>query len=65
MRGWMSRWRSLVEPALVVLTFGALASGAIAWLACWQEKCASHCTRRSTTRCGSPEKPSPSMASAC
>ena len=30
-----SRWRSLVEPALVVLTVGALAAGGIAWLAGW------------------------------
>lgn len=30
-----SRWRSLVEPALVILTVGALAAGGIAWLAGW------------------------------
>src|SRR6476469_9133643 len=36
-RGWISRWRSLAEPALVVLTVGALASGGIAWLAGWRE----------------------------
>ena len=36
-RGWISRWRSLAEPALVVLTVGALASGGIAWLAGWHE----------------------------
>ena len=34
-RGWVSRWRSFVEPALVVLTVGALAAGGIAWLAGW------------------------------
>jgi hypothetical protein len=33
----MSRWRSLAEPALVVVTVGALASGGIAWLAGWHE----------------------------
>ena len=31
-----SRWRSLVEPALVVLTVGALVAGGIAWLAGWR-----------------------------
>ena len=33
----ISRWRSLVEPALVVLTVGALAAGGIAWLAGWHD----------------------------
>lgn len=33
---WVSRSRSLVEPALVVLTVGALACGGIAWLAGWR-----------------------------
>src|SRR6478609_7133949 len=36
-RRWISRWRSLAEPALVVLTVGALAAGGIAWLAGWRE----------------------------
>jgi len=31
-----SGWRSLIEPALVVLTVGALAAGGIAWLAGWR-----------------------------
>jgi heavy metal translocating P-type ATPase len=31
-----SGWRSLIEPALVVLTAGALAAGGIAWLAGWR-----------------------------
>ena len=30
---WLSRLRPLIEPALVVLTVGALAAGGIAWLA--------------------------------
>jgi heavy metal translocating P-type ATPase len=30
-------WRSLAEPALVVLTVGALAGGGIAWLVGWQD----------------------------
>lgn len=30
---WMSRWRPLIEPALVVVTVGSLAAGGIAWLA--------------------------------
>jgi heavy metal translocating P-type ATPase len=33
---WASRRRSLVEPALVVVTVGALAAGGIAWLAGWR-----------------------------
>ncbi len=37
MHSWISRSRSLVEPALVVFTVGALAAGAIAWLAGWRE----------------------------
>src|SRR5262245_12650574 len=37
MRRWISRWRSLAEPALVVLTVGALAAGGIAWLAGWHD----------------------------
>jgi heavy metal translocating P-type ATPase len=36
-RGWITRLRRLVEPALVVLTVGALAAGGIAWLAGWPE----------------------------
>src|SRR6476659_7111676 len=36
-RRWMSRWRSLAGPALVVLTVGAFAAGGIAWLAGWRE----------------------------
>ena len=32
----VSRWRSYVEPALAVLTVGALAAGGIAWLAGWR-----------------------------
>jgi heavy metal translocating P-type ATPase len=36
-RGWISRWRSLAEPALVVLTVGALAAGGITWLAGWHD----------------------------
>ena len=32
-RRWISRWRFLAEPVLVVLTVGALAAGGIAWLA--------------------------------
>ena len=35
-REWVSRRRSLVEPALVVITVGALAAGGIAWLAGWR-----------------------------
>jgi heavy metal translocating P-type ATPase len=34
--GWVTRWRSLAEPALVALTLGALATGGIAWLAGWR-----------------------------
>ena len=34
---WVSRRRSLVEPALVVITVGALSVGGIAWLAGWRE----------------------------
>ena len=33
----VSRSRSLVEPALVVLTIGALAAGGIAWLTGWRQ----------------------------
>lgn len=33
---WVSRWRSRVEPTLVVLTVGLLSAGGIAWLAGWQ-----------------------------
>jgi heavy metal translocating P-type ATPase len=36
-REWVSRRRSLVEPALVVFTVCALAAGGIAWLAGWHE----------------------------
>lgn len=37
-RWWpMRAWRSCVEPALVVVTVGALASGGIAWLARWRD----------------------------
>ena len=35
LRGWVSPWRSYVEPALVVLTVGALVAGGLAWLAGW------------------------------
>ena len=35
-RGWVSPWRAYVEPALVVLTVGALAAGGLAWLAGWR-----------------------------
>jgi len=35
--GWIHRWRALAEPALVVLTVGALASGGMAWLAGWRD----------------------------
>ena len=35
MTAMASRWRSRVEPILVVLTVGALAAGGIAWLAGW------------------------------
>ena len=35
-RGWMMRLRRLVEPALVVVTVAALATGGIAWLAGWR-----------------------------
>ena len=34
---WLSRLRPLIEPALVVLTVGALAAGGIAWLAGWRD----------------------------
>ena len=34
---WPSRLRPLMEPALVVLTLGALAAGGIAWLADWRD----------------------------
>ncbi len=34
---WLSRRRPLIEPALVVLTVGALAGGGIAWLAGWRD----------------------------
>ena len=34
---WLSRLRPLIEPALVVLTVGALAGGGIAWLAGWRD----------------------------
>lgn len=34
---WMSRWRPLIEPALVVVTVGSLAAGGFAWLAGWNE----------------------------
>lgn len=34
--GRIARWRSFVEPTLLVLTVGALASGGIAWLAGWR-----------------------------
>ncbi len=34
---WLSRLRPLIEPALVVLTLGALAGGGIAWLAGWRD----------------------------
>ena len=34
---WLARLRPLIEPALVVLTAGALASGGIAWLAGWRD----------------------------
>ena len=33
---WASHARSLVEPALVVLTVGALVAGGLAWLAGWR-----------------------------
>ena len=33
--GSVWRWRPLLEPALVILTVGALAAGGIAWLAGW------------------------------
>lgn len=33
---WLSRRRSLVEPALVVLTVSALGVGGMAWLAGWR-----------------------------
>lgn len=36
-RAWISRSRSLAEPALAILTVGALAAGGIAWLAKWRE----------------------------
>ena len=35
--GGFSRVRPLIEPALVVLTVGALAAGGIAWLAGWRD----------------------------
>ena len=35
---WLSRRRPLIEPALVVLTVGALAGGGIAWLAGWRDR---------------------------
>ena len=35
-RSWVSPWRAYVEPALVVLTVGALAAGGLAWLAGWR-----------------------------
>ena len=34
--GWVAWLRRLVEPALVVLTVGALVAGGIAWLAGWR-----------------------------
>jgi cation transport ATPase len=34
---WLSRLRPLGEPALVVLTVGALAGGGIAWLVGWRD----------------------------
>ena len=33
---WISRLRSLIEPALVAFTVGALAAGGTAWLAGWR-----------------------------
>ena len=36
LRRWASHARSLVEPALVVLTVGALVAGGLAWLAGWR-----------------------------
>ena len=34
---WLGRLRPLIEPALVVLTLGALAGGGVAWLAGWRD----------------------------
>ena len=34
--GWISRLRSLAEPALVVFTVGGLVAGGLAWLAGWR-----------------------------